>query len=459
MIATTLGKAAAIMNGRLLSGKQSLPVHEVNFARYQKLKSHQVYVYTKQSKWEKQLAAIRQVRPLAVVLPNHLDARGIPPNVAIIRVKDAFAAYWKIALWNWGHMNPKVVGITGSAGKSTTTAMVSSILKHQYHMVRTEGNLNTLTFLPNYLVRLKRQHQLLLLEIGMKSLNNIRRQCNIVKPHIGVITNVGEAHAGSLGGLHQVVRAKQEMVDGVRDSGVLYVNADDERSKKLNLSRTKATIRTFGLNSRANIQGKNIRYSAKGMHFDATISAKQHAFFIPTYGKHNVYNALAAIGIATSMGMSIAAIQKGLAQFQTPKMRLQILKGRADKTLINDAWNANPTAMKAGLSVLKNISSSRPTIAVLGDMLELGKVSNKAHQNIGWYVAKLNLDQLITIGKNGKRIADSAIASGMNPKKVFSYYRHTPIINHLQSKIPQQAIIYFKASRKLHLEKVVRAIR
>ena len=458
MKATTLGKAAAIMNGRLLSGKQSLPVHEVNFARYRKLKSHQVYVYTKQSKWEKQLTEIRKIRPLAVVLPTDLDAHGIPPNVAIIRVKDTFAAYWKIALWNWGQTKPKVIGITGSAGKSTTTAMVTSILKNQYRNSIYEGNLNTLTFLPNYLIRLKSHHQLLLLEIGMKSLNNIRRQCNIVKPNIAAITNVGEAHAGSLGGLHQVIKAKQEMVEGVRENGILYINADDERSKKLNLSRTKANIGTFGINSKANIQGKNIRYSTKGMHFDTVISGREYAFFIPTFGQHNVYNALAAIGMATSMGVSIDSIKKGLARFQTPKMRLQILRGRAGNTLINDAWNANPTAMKAGLGVLKQIARNRSTIAVLGDMLELGKVSISAHQNIGSYVAKLQLDQLITIGKNEKKIADSAIASGMNPKKVFSYYRHTPIIQHLKSKIPNKSIVYFKASRKLHLEKVVRAI-
>jgi UDP-N-acetylmuramoyl-tripeptide--D-alanyl-D-alanine ligase len=143
---TTLGKVANIMKGKLLSGKPNLPVHEINFARFRALKSHQIYVYTKQSKWEKQLAAIQQVRPIAVVIPTHLSAKGIPVHVAIIRTKDPYAAYWKIALWNWKQFRPKVIGITGSAGKSTTTAMVASILRHHYRMVRTDGNLNTLTF-------------------------------------------------------------------------------------------------------------------------------------------------------------------------------------------------------------------------------------------------------------------------------------------------------------------------
>jgi UDP-N-acetylmuramoyl-tripeptide--D-alanyl-D-alanine ligase len=434
-------------------------VHEVNFARFRGLKSHQVYIYSKQTKWEKQLAAIRKVRPLAIVIPEHLKSHGIPPSVAIIRTKDPFTAYWKIALWNWAQMNPKVIGITGSAGKSTTTAMVASILKNHYRMVRTDDNLNTLSFLPNYLVRLHDQHKLLLLEIGMKSLNNIRRQCDVVKPHIGVVTNVGEAHAGSLGGLNRVVQAKQELVEGVHAGGILYVNADDIRSRKLNLKRTKATVRTFGLSPSAHIKGTNIRYSTRGMNFDAIILGKRFAFFIPIFGKHNVYNALAAIGVATSMGISIPNIQKGLARSQTPKMRLQILSGRGGRILINDAWNANPTAMKEGLSVLKNISKNKPTIAVLGDMLELGNLTNKAHHDIGRYVAKQKIDQLVTIGQYGKKIADSAIAHGMHPKKIYSFYRHAPLIAHLQHKSPSNAVSYFKASRKLHLEKVVQAIR
>jgi UDP-N-acetylmuramoyl-tripeptide--D-alanyl-D-alanine ligase len=292
----------------------------------------------------------------------------------------------------------------------------------------------------------------------MKSLNNIRRQCNIVKPHIGVVTNVGEAHAGSLGGLSRVVKAKQELVEGMRSGGILYINADDARSQRLNLKKSKAKIRTFGLGPSADVRGENIKYSSKGITFDANVQGKRVSFFLPTYGKHNVYNALAAIGITTSMGISSINIKRGLARFQTPKMRLQVLSGKG-RILINDAWNANPTAMRAGLGVLQQIANNRPRIAVLGDMLELGNISNRSHASIGQYVAKLDIDQLITIGKHGRKIAESAIRNGMNPQKVFSYYRHAPLIAHIRNKVPLKSVVYFKASRKLHLEKVVQALR
>jgi UDP-N-acetylmuramoyl-tripeptide--D-alanyl-D-alanine ligase len=447
------------MQAKLLSGRPHLPVHEVNFARFRNLQSHHVYIYTKQSKWENQLAAIQRVKPLAVVIPYHLSAKGIPANVAIMRTTDPYAAYWKLALWNWRQMNPKVIGITGSAGKSTTTAMVAAILRNHFRMVRTQGNLNTWSFLPNYLIQLKENHNLLLLEIGMKSLNNIRRQCNIVRPHIGAVTNVGEAHAGSLGGLRQVVKAKQELVEGVRAGGTLYINADDIRSKQLSLQRAKATIRTFGIHNDADVRATNIQYSPKGITFHAIVHGERATFFVPTYGQHNVYNALAAIGIASSMGVSLANIQRGLARFRTPKMRLQVLSSKTGRTLINDAWNANPTAMKAGLGVLQQISPQRPKIAVLGDMLELGSISDKSHAAIGQYVATLDIDQLITIGSRGRKIAESALKHGMDRRKVFSYYHHAPLIAHLRNRTPRHAVIYFKASRKLHLEKVVQALR
>src|SRR5690606_32772509 len=135
--------------------------------------------------------------------------------------------------------------------------------------------------------------------------------------------------------------------------------------------------------NRSHIQGANVRYARKGMAFDAIIDGKRHPFFIPTYGVHNVYNALAAIGAAYEFGAPIIDIQKGLASFQLPKMRLQFIRGYSGRLLINDAWNANPTAMIAGLSVLKRLSNQRPSIAVLGDMLELGKLTVFSHRRVG----------------------------------------------------------------------------
>lgn len=458
MKSVTLEKLAYITEGRLLSGNRLSWINAVNFGKYKYLRPHQVYFYTRKTKWPTQLAAIQQIKPIAVVLPAHLSSQGIPATIGIIRVKDAYSAYWKVAKWNWSQYPTRVIGITGSAGKSTTTEMLSSILKYRWPMVKTEGNLNTFSFLPNYLTRLQSKHKLLLLEMGMKSLNNISRQCKMVRPEIGIVTNVGEAHVGNLGDLDVVVRAKQEMVDGIRPGGTLLLNADDIRSRKLNISNFRGKLITFGIKNHADIQASHIQYTNKGMSFDVSVNGKKVSFFIPIFGTHNVYNALAAIGAAKTFGASIEEMKKGLATFRPPKMRLQLIRSRSGRLLINDAWNANPTAMAAGLTVLKNIATKKYAIAILGDMLELGHLSKSAHETIGKYVAKLGIDQLVTIGNNGKIIAKSAIKNGMNKQNVFSYSTHNQVVDHI-SRTPRDSIIYFKASRKLHLEKIVERLK
>lgn len=455
----TLGALAQIIGGTIISGDRQTLVQTINHGKPKVLKSDQVYFYKKSIKWEKQIAAIRNIRPKAIVIPYHLSRQSFPPSCAIIRVQDPYQAFFRAALWNWRQLRPRVIAITGSAGKSTTTAMVSSILKRRWPMVATQGNLNTFTYLPTYLARLTPKHRLLLLEMGMKSLNNIRRQCQIVRPEIGVVTNVGEAHVGSLGNLDIVVKAKQEMVDGVRPGGTIFINNDDRRSRKLNTRRHRGKVRTFGIHNRSHIQGANVRYTSKGMAFDALINGKSHPFFIPTYGIHNVYNALAAIGVAYEFGASILDIQKGLSVLRLPKMRLQFISGRSGRLLINDAWNANPTAMIAGLKVLKSLSKRRPSIAVLGDMLELGKLSVPSHQKIGRFVAKLQLSQLITVGTHGKIIANAAIQAGMDRRKIFVFFNGNDVVRHILHRTPSTSIVYFKASRKLHFEKIVKQLR
>lgn len=455
----TIGALAQIIGGKIISGNRQTIVQTMNHGKPKALKSDQVYFYKKRIKWQKQITAIRKVRPKAIVIPYPMSRQNFPLSCAIIRVHDPFQAFFRAALWNWRQLRPRVIGITGSAGKSTTTSMVASILKRRWSMVATQGNLNTFSFLPTYLARLTPKHRLLLLEMGMKSLNNIRRQCKIVRPEIGVVTNVGEAHVGSLGNLDIVVKAKQEMVDGVRPGGTILINNDDIRSRKLNTRRHQGKVRTFGIKNKSHIQGLNVRYTSKGMAFDAFIYGKRYPFFIPTYGVHNVYNALAAIGVAYEFGASIADIQKGLSSSRLPKMRLQFIAGRSGRLLINDAWNANPTAMIAGLSVLKNLSSKRPSIAVLGDMLELGGLSIPSHRRIGKYVANLQPSQLITVGQNGKIIAHAAIQAGMDRRKVFVFFNGNDVVRHILHRTPPQSIVYFKASRKLHFEKIVKQLR
>ncbi|MDN4593150.1 UDP-N-acetylmuramoyl-tripeptide--D-alanyl-D-alanine ligase [Polycladomyces subterraneus] len=453
----TLGQLLNIVGGTLVRGKRDLLLSSANYGKPKYLRTEHLYIFSTQKSQTHQLDAIRRVVPRAVIIPSSVSASSVPLSSAVIRVTEPYVAFWRLALWNWKQTAVTVIGITGSAGKSTTTEMVTAILSQTRSLVKTMGNLNTFTYLPSYLTRLTPKHEYLVLEMGMKSLNNIARQCSVVRPDIGVVTNVGEAHVGSLGSLDTIVRAKQELIDGMNPKGILWLNADDKRSRKLNTRNFLGKVHTFGINNTADIRAKDIDQRTNGITFTACFEGRNVPIFIPTIGIHNVYNALAAIGIARSLGNSIEQIRKGLASFQPPRMRMQLLKGTRDRWLINDAWNANPSAMVAGLKSFREWGKNRPHVAVLGDMLELGKLTRSAHQQIGRIVAHLPLTQLITVGKYARIISQSAIEKGMDPKKVFHYNSTASLLRHLK-QLPANAVVYFKASRKMHFEKVIRAL-
>ncbi|GGE12257.1 UDP-N-acetylmuramoyl-tripeptide--D-alanyl-D-alanine ligase [Marinithermofilum abyssi] len=446
------------MGGNLVRGHSSRLIKGAIIGKPKHLKKDHVYFYSKSKSWNDQLAVIQRVRPAAVVIPKSLISSSIPRETGIIVVSNVYQAIWRLALWNRRQLPTPVVGITGSAGKSTTTEMVSSILKQKFSLMKTLGNLNTYNLLPIHLLRLSPGHRLLVLEMGMNSLNNIGRQCQVVPPDVGAVTNVGEAHAGSLGGLNVVIKAKQELVDGMKPGGTLFLNADCERSRRLSTKRFKGKLHTFGIKNPASIRGENIRFGQRGMLFDVRLDRKRYTFTIPTFGTHNVYNALAAIGMARAMGCTTEQIQTGLARFSPPKMRLQLIQGPGKSLFINDAWNANPTAAKAGLSVLSHFAKKRPITAVLGDMLELGSYTRPAHRLVGRYAAKLPLYKLITYGKFARTIAETAIANGMTRSCVHHFTNRTALLRYLD-RLPSHSVIYFKASRKSRFEKLIEELK
>jgi UDP-N-acetylmuramoyl-tripeptide--D-alanyl-D-alanine ligase len=208
----TLGQLLDIVGGTLIRGKRDLLLSSANYGKPKYVRAEHLYFFSTKKSLADQLDAIRRVRPKAVVIPSTVSVSSVPLSSAVIRATDPYAAFWRLALWNWKQVPVKVIGITGSAGKSTTTEMVAAILAQKSSIVKTMGNLNTFTYLPSYLTRLSPGHKYLVLEMGMKSLNNIARQCRTVRPEVGVVTNVGEAHVGSLGSLDTIVRAKQDPV-------------------------------------------------------------------------------------------------------------------------------------------------------------------------------------------------------------------------------------------------------
>ncbi|MFC4077976.1 UDP-N-acetylmuramoyl-tripeptide--D-alanyl-D-alanine ligase [Salinithrix halophila] len=447
---------ASLLGGRLIRGNPRTPVRHTVYGGTRYLRDGVVLILHPKQNVQRQLKGLYEKKSAGVIVPQGWQHR-IPSSHAVITVPDTNQAMWTLVRWQRAKSKAIFIGITGSAGKTTTKEMTAVIAAQRYRTLKSYANNNLASLLHYHLLRLTPRHQVAVLEMGMASLGNIRKQCLYAKPSIGVVTNVGEAHVGSLGSsLANVVRAKQEMVDGVQPGGTLILNVDDPGTRKLNTRRFRGRILTFGIKHPATVRGSHIQYTKAGMTFRVGGALYQ----IPTWGHHNVYNALAAITIGRQLGVSVPAIQQALRTFPVPKMRLQRLRGRRQWLLINDAYNANPTSMEAGLGVLRRVAGKGHSVAVLGDMHELGKFTQKGHRDVGRVAANLRPSLLITVGPQAAQIAKAAVTAGYPANQTRSFANHpAKIAAFIYKNVPAGSTLYFKASRKVELERVVKRLR
>lgn len=452
----TLAKLAQIIGGRIVRGNPNALVKHAIHGKISSVHPGVVFFLNTSGDISKQLNGLRKKKSAAVVASREWIQR-VPSHHPVISVSDATHAAYRLARWLRSQSKAVFIGVTGSSGKTTTKEMIASIAMQKYRTLKSRANNNLFAYIPTNLLPLNPAHQVVVLEMGMASLGNIRKQCLYAKPSIGVITNIREAHVGSLGNsLKNVVKAKRELIEGIRPRGVVILNADDPVSQKLSLKQFRGKVITYGIQRPATFRASQIRFEKNGMSFKVV----GHTFFIPIWGMHNVYNALAAIAVGRQLGIPVTAIKKGLRSFQPPSMRLQQLRGIKGLILINDAYNANPSSMIAGLHVLKQLGKNAPTVAVLGDMAELGAYSIQGHRRVGRVVAKqIKPHFLITIGSRAVEIAHSAALNGMSRQRIRSFTSQEKAYTFIRKVVPSGAILYFKASRSARLEKLVKKLK
>ncbi|MBA4494473.1 UDP-N-acetylmuramoyl-tripeptide--D-alanyl-D-alanine ligase [Paenactinomyces guangxiensis] len=455
MFPINLGQLSRIIGGQLVRGNANTPISHPIYQSIRYLGPGKVF-FLKTKYTNKFSPEELRARKSAGIIATPALAKLVPPHHPLILVPDIDTALWKLAAWQRSQSKALVIGVTGSQGKTTTKEMLASILKQKYITYKSPSNHNIATYIPNHLFHLNGRHQVAVLEMGMSSLGNIRKQCFYARPKIGIVTNVGEAHVGKLGNtLKNVVKAKQEIVDGIDSHGFLILNADDKGSRQLSLRKFHGKVNTVGIKNKATYQAANIRFTRNGMHF--TVNGVP--YHIKTWGKHQIYNALAAIAAARLLKVPTRLIQQGLAGYHAPSMRLQKLYGIKKYLLINDAYNANPSSMIAGLRVLKRLSKKRKSVAVLGDMSELGSHSTGGHARVGKVVSKIKPTYLITIGPQAAIIARTADLHGMPKTRIRPFPNQSAALTFIRSAIPAGSILYFKASRKTRLEWLVKQLK
>jgi UDP-N-acetylmuramoyl-tripeptide--D-alanyl-D-alanine ligase len=311
-----------------------------------------------------------------------------------------------------------IIAVTGSAGKTTVKTLISSILREKWVIFESNDYNNTTEKTKEHAQRISFIHRAAVVEYGMAYPGVITEHCNILRPNIGIITCIGLAHIGNFNGsIENLAAGKSELLKGVKSNGMFFINTDDENSKLIPVKEFKGSLFTVGIDSTSDYSGSHVEFTEEGMSFSTILDGKNYSFICPLYGKHNVYNALFAIGVTHQLGFSPEEIQKGLKNVKTPEHRLNIHKLRDGITVIDDTVHAHPTAMRAALDVLAALGKKKK-IAILGSMPELGDKIEDYHMEIGAYVAAKGIDFLYTYGNISVNIGTGAICAGFPASKV-----------------------------------------
>ncbi|HZW41521.1 MAG TPA: UDP-N-acetylmuramoyl-tripeptide--D-alanyl-D-alanine ligase [Agromyces sp.] len=307
----------------------------------------------------------------------------------------------------------RIIGVTGSNGKTTTKNLLRTVLERVGPTVAARASFNNEVGAPITMLELTAETRFLVAEMGASGVGEIARLVRLARPDIGIVLKVGLAHAGEFGGIEQTVRAKSEMVTDLLETDVAVLNADDPRVVPM-ADLTAARVVWFGLGESADVRASDITLHARGTEFTVTVKGETARVRFGVLGEHHVMNALAAIAASVELGVPLASVVEALEQVTlAERWRMQVMGGRDDVTIINDAYNASPDSMSAALKTLAQVK--RPgarTIAVLGEMSELGEFSGEEHDRIGLLAVRLGISQLVVVGQGARRLHISAINEG-----------------------------------------------
>lgn len=393
--------------------------------------------------------------------------RTLPENCAVILVPNTLYALGALAKWYERQYTPTVIAVTGSVGKTTTKQMIHAVVSASHTAMRTEGNYNNEIGLPLTLMQITPEDEIAVLEAGMSYPTELHRLSLICEPDITVITNIGTSHIENLGSREGIRDAKLEMLDGMKPGGTVILNGDEPL-----LTEMADDIRARGLtpiyiakeNPHADYLAEDIRMTPADCTFsmrNTKTGALVRDLHIPVTGEHNVGNAMAAYLSGMLTNVSDADIRRGLDAFENTGMR-QKLFDHDGYTVIEDCYNASPESMEASLRVLVSVARERGgrSIAVLGDMRELGSYSPSLHKRVGSFLAGEHIDFLITVGTEAKEIASGAVISGMPEAAITVIDRCDDdavrsAADALASLLCAGDTVLFKASRAVALERVV----
>ena len=384
-----------------------------------------------------------------LVVERPLEA---PPDVAVFQVSDSLSALQRLAAhWRARH-DMRVVGVTGSVGKTTCKELIAAVLGTRWRMLKSPANLNTEIGLPLTLLELTPEHQRAVLEMAMYGPGEIDLLCRIARPQVGVVTNVGPVHLERLGSIDAIAAAKAELVTALPTDGVAVLNGDDPHVAAM-ASRTKAGVLLYGRSPQCDVRGRDLASRGlDGISFRLTYGGGSAEVEAHLPGRHHLHPALAAAAVALAEGMTLDEVAAALREAR-PELRLRVLTTPSGATILDDSYNASPQSMLAALDLLAELQGRR--IALLGEMRELGTAEEEGHRQVGQRAAAC-ADLVLVVGERARPLYEAARAAGPAEVRFLASTQEAAPI--LRDELQPGDYLLVKASRAVALESVVDAL-
>lgn len=377
-------------------------------------------------------------------------------NKNIIQVEDTIKAIGEMASYKMKiqkeKYNLKVVGVTGSVGKTSTKDIIANVLSEKYKVLKTEGNNNNHIGLPFTILRIQ-DEEIAVIEMGMNHLGEISYLTKIAKPDIAVITNIGTSHIGNLGSRENILKAKLEILEGMDKKKIVINNDNDLLNKWYLKNKGDIEIHTFGIKNESEFKAKNIKLEENSSEFTCENKNEKINIEVPVGGEHFILNALCGLTVGKLLNLNNEEIKNGIKGFKLTAKRMEINHLKNNITIVNDSYNASYESMKASISNLKNMHGTRK-IAVLGDMFELGDFSEKLHREVGTEIYKNKIDKLYLVGNYAKFIGDEAKKEGYAKENILYFENKEDLLKDLKSNLQNGDVVLIKASNGMRLFEV-----
>ena len=369
-----------------------------------------------------------------------------------LRVENTVAALQQIARFWRRKLDLRVVGITGSVGKSTTKEMITEVLSTRYRTLKSPGNLNNEIGLPLTMLRLGSGYQRAVMEMGFYVAGEIAFLCDIALPQVGVVTNIGTVHAERAGSQEAIARGKAELIQALppAPAGVAILNFDDPWVRKME-EKTKARVFFYGLSPEAHLWADQVTgLGLEGIRFRIHYQGETLHVKIPLIGRHSVHTALRAAAVGLAEDMNWQEILEGLSQGHN-QLRLAAVRSKNGALLLDDTYNASPESMLAALNLLSELDGRK--VAVLGDMLELGQYERGGHEMVGLRAAQV-VQVLVTLGERAHIIAEAARRAGMKKSDIVEFEEINPLMEWLQVNLLKDDVVLIKGSHGLRMDRI-----